>query len=209
MVFQILLFIFTHSLLLLFSNANFLELCPAGEVSYLSSTSGKPIECVTSLECPENFYCSPVSQVCCGVPSTCPAKREKPVVDELGRYHPCSHHNPDVCPDGSKCKQTISGQRLCCSVAENLSPVFNCPISGSPFPNAVAPQICSTENPFGSCPLGSVCQPSNIPGTNICCSVVLPTGGPAQNLCPQGWQPPNGITAVSFMQIFLSTFFNF
>ena len=176
------------------------ELCSVGEVPYLSSLQGKPVECFSSSECPEDFYCSDNSMVCCGPPGQCPDPESRPVTDSNGKHISCLASDPNGCPENASCQRTETNQGLCCSAPRKL--VFSCPISGAPFPDSEKPQQCSPADPFGSCPSGSVCQPSNIPGTNICCSTAPTTGLNPSNPCPRGWILLNGITAVIICSLY-------
>lgn len=151
-----------------------LEMCPAGEVPFLSANSGDFIQCNTPMDCPKGYYCSQSTGVCCGIAGTCANPNETPLRDELGiifwffllllivlgRLTPCSPTNFDSCPEGTFCRDSIlsgsgqfTGQHLCCQ-----KNVLSCPISGVPVPSSNEPQQCSLENPY-NCPIGSTCQP--------------------------------------------------
>uniref|UniRef100_A0A914HCB0 Uncharacterized protein n=1 Tax=Globodera rostochiensis TaxID=31243 RepID=A0A914HCB0_GLORO len=165
--------------------------CPSGEIPYIELGTTELKHCEDTMDCPLEYRCH--RRICCGPTGQCPRQAEHPLHDDHGNVRLCLLMRPEVCPDNSKCRETLhalsgtpTGQRVCCGV---MASFFECAASagGQPFPTAEYPQVCEMDNPV-QCPQDTICQASSVPGVSICC-----TGGDVQRraLCPKGWSAPD------------------
>ncbi|KAL3098139.1 hypothetical protein niasHS_001975 [Heterodera schachtii] len=170
--------------------------CAPGEIAHIELGTASFTHCDHDMDCPQAFRCHNTQQICCGPPGQCPRDAEHPLRDEHGNVVLCLLTRPEVCPDESKCRETVNaisgaptGQRVCCGMLTS----YECTVAdGTPFPSREYPQICELDNPV-ECPQDTICQASNMPGVSICCSGAEEDSEEQQQraLCPKGWNAPD------------------